>query len=172
MLCCCIIIRERENIKPCPGTLFSLLPLSLSAGEGDKGTGSTSIQRELAPKRLQLLRESIPTAVRFACSPTGKWRLCIARPCLPMTNASPSMANRPNRSTPKRRSWRPSSWRNLRHVKPRSRPQPPRQSRSGSRPRQPRSQRNCVIGCVQACCARARRGAPPGGEYLCAGRHP
>jgi putative ABC transport system substrate-binding protein len=32
---------------------------------GANVTGSTSIQRELAPKRLQLLRELIPTAVRF-----------------------------------------------------------------------------------------------------------
>jgi hypothetical protein len=44
MLCCCIIIRERETIKPCPSILFSLSPLSLSAGEGDKGiTFSPSI---------------------------------------------------------------------------------------------------------------------------------
>jgi len=45
-------------------------------------------------------------------------------------------------------------------AKPRSRPRPPKQNRSRSRPQQPRSQRNCVIGCVQACCAGARRGAP------------
>ena len=61
-------------------------------------------------------------------------------------------------ATPRRRSWRPGSWRNLRHVAPRSRPRPPRQNRSRSRPRQTRSQRSCVIGCVQACWAGARRG--------------
>jgi len=32
---------------------------------GANVTGSTSIQRELVPKRLQLLRESMPSAVRF-----------------------------------------------------------------------------------------------------------
>jgi putative ABC transport system substrate-binding protein len=32
---------------------------------GANVTGNTSLQRELAPKRLQLLRELIPSAVRF-----------------------------------------------------------------------------------------------------------
>jgi hypothetical protein len=80
-----------------------------------------------------------------------------------MTNASPLMARRRNRLTPRQEIRRSSGLHNSRRaLRSRMRRRPSRPS-SRSQPRHLRSQRHCAIRCVRAYCAGARSRVPDRG---------
>jgi hypothetical protein len=58
--------------------------------------------------------------------PLEKWRRSTAKPCFAMANVSPLMARWRKRSTPRRRSWQPNSWRSSRRARPRRKQRRPR----------------------------------------------
>jgi hypothetical protein len=104
-----------------------------------------------APQQLSVLREKWPVAfpvkdqdvrplaigaaseiatamgwsLPFTLGVLGRWKMasvdCQAVLC--MTNALPLTARRPNRSAPRRRTWRPSNWHGSRRARPRRKPQ-------------------------------------------------
>jgi hypothetical protein len=101
--------------------LRGVFALRLNPVDGVKrpmANGNEGSTPALGDQQARKLLEAPPADTPKGVHDRAILELCT-RPFFAMTNASPLTARRRKRSMPRRRTWQPSSWRNLRHVRPR-----------------------------------------------------